>query len=215
MQSEIDILFDEGVNLYEQGKMDEAESKFLNALKIDSSSDEIKYNLALVYLEKKEYSKTNFLISHIKEINCDEIIDELEKVEFGGEQENPFENKSISKSELMNQQINYYVEFLHDEYLPNSINCEFCDTLLDLSEIERQNKYYNCPECKNQNNLREKERSLENEFQSKPDAELFEILIDWQNFKIEYILAAKREIKRRDIQITENDEFLSIFENYS
>ena len=185
MQNEMDKLFEEGVYFYEQSKMDEAETKFLEALQIDSSSEEIKYNLALVYLEKKEYSKTNFLISQIKEFDCDEIIDELEKVDIEVGNENPFVAISPNKSNIMNQQIEHYIEILNDEYLPAIINCEFCDSEIELNEIERQNKYYNCPECKNQSNIREKERTLENEFQNKSDAELFEILIDSQNFSQE------------------------------
>ena len=108
MQNEMDKLFEEGVNLYEQSKMDEAETKFLEALQIDSSSEEIKYNLALVYLEKKEYNKTNFLISQIKEFDCDEIIDELEKVDIEVGNENPFDNVIPNKSDFMNQQIEHY-----------------------------------------------------------------------------------------------------------
>ena len=210
MQNEIDILFDEGVNLYEQGKMDDAESKFLEALQIDSSSDEIKYNLALVYLEKKEYAKTNFLISQIKEFDCDEIIDELEKVDIEVGYENPFDAIIPDKSDFMNQQIEHYIDALNDEYLPKIINCEFCDAEMGLSETERQNKYYRCTQCKNESNIREKERSLENVFNNKPDTELFEILIDSRNFRIEFALSAKREIKRRNINLFENDEFKSI-----
>jgi Zn finger protein HypA/HybF involved in hydrogenase expression len=214
MLNEMEKLFEEGVNLYEQEKLDEAESKFLEALKIDSSSEEVKYNLALVYLEKKEYGKTNFLISQIKEFDCEEIIDELEKVEFDVGKENSLQNQRITESEYINQQANYYSELLYDEYLPESIKCEFCDAEIVLSETERQNKYYNCPKCKNQSNVREKERALESEFQNKQDAELFEILIESENFRIEFVLAAKREIKRRDLVLQENDEFKSFLKNF-
>ena len=214
MQNEMDKLFEEGVYLYEQEKLNEAETKFLEALQIDSSSEEIKYNLALVYLEKKEYSKTNFLISQIKEFDCDEIIDELEKVDIEVGHENPFGNLKPNKSDFLNQQIEHYNEILNDEYLPEIINCEFCDSEITLSEIERQNKYYNCPECNNQSNIREKERALENEFQNKPDAELFEILVDSNNFRIEFVLAAKREIKRRNINIADNEDFKSTLKEY-
>ena len=207
MQNEMDKLFEEGVNFYEQGKMDEAETKFLEALQIDSSSEEIKYNLALVYLEKKEYDKTNFLISQIKEFDCEEIIDELEKVDFDFGKENPLQQQRITESEYINQQALMYNEILNDEYLPKSINCEFCESEIELSETERQNKYYNCPECKNQSNVREKERAIESEFQIKPDTELFEKLIDAKNFRIEFVLAAKREIKRRNIILIDNEEF--------
>ncbi len=88
MQNEIDILFNEGTDLYEQNKMDEAEAKFIQALNLDPTSDEIKYNLALVYLEKKEYFKTNQVVARINEIDCDEIINELEKVNFNFKNDN-------------------------------------------------------------------------------------------------------------------------------
>ncbi len=213
MQNEIDTLFEEGVHFYEQEKLDEAESKFLEALKIDSSSDEIKYNLALVYLEKKEYGKTNFFISKIKEFDCEEIIDELEKVEFEFGKDNPLQQQRITESEYLNEQVKIFTEMLNDEYLPKSIICEFCDSEIELSETERQNKYYICPECKNQSNIREKEGALKNEFKNKPDAELFEILIETENFRMEFVLAAKREIKRRNIQLAENEEILTIIKN--
>jgi tetratricopeptide (TPR) repeat protein len=213
MQNEIDKLFEEGVYLYEQGKMDDAETKFLEALRLDNSSDDIKYNLALVYLEKKEYNKTNFLISQIKEIDCDEILDELEKVDFEVQHENPFKNIDQTKIDLIDQQINYYIDILKNEYLPNILTCEFCETEIELSEIEKQNKYYTCPKCKKENNIREKERALENEFKNKPDSELFEIIIDSVNFRIEFVQAAKREIVRRNINLTSNDDFKSILIN--
>lgn len=214
MQNEIEKLFDEGVNLYEQGKMDEAEIKLLEALKHDASSDEIKYNLALVYLEKKEYNNTNLLISQIKEIDCDEIVDELEKVDFDFQNETRAENLIQSNNDSIEKEIKLYIESLNDEYLPKIINCEFCDSEIELSEIEMQNKYYTCPKCNNQTNVREKERALENEFQDKPDTELFEILIESNNFKLQYIFAAKKEIIRRNINFAENEDFKSLLINY-
>ena len=214
MQSEIEKLFDDGVNLYEQGKMDEAEIKLLEALKHDASSDEIKYNLALVYLEKKEYNNTNLLISQIKEIDCDEIVDELEKVDFDFQNETRAESLVQSNSDSLENEIRLYMDSLNDEYLPKIINCEFCDSEIELNEIERQNKYYTCPECNNQTNVREKERALENEFQDKPDTELFEILIESNNFKLQYIFAAKKEIIRRNINFAENEDFKSLLINY-
>jgi len=214
MQNEMDKLFEEGVNFYEQSRMDEAETKFLEALQIDSSSEEIKYNLALVYLEKKEYNKTNLLISQIKEIDCDEIVDELEKVDFDFQNETQTASIVQSINNSLEDKIKLYIESLNDEYLPKIISCEFCDSEIELSEIERQNKYYLCPECNNQTNVREKERALENGFRDKPDSELFEILIESNNFKLQYIFAAKKEIKRRNINLAENEDFKSLLINY-
>lgn len=207
MKNNIDKLFEEGVELYEQEKLDEAETKFVEALRLDSDSDEIKYNLALVYLEKKEYDRANFLVSQIKEIDCNEILDELEKVDFEATKGNPFEQQRITESEYFKERIDNFQNILNDESLPKLIRCEFCDGQIELSEIERQNIYYNCPHCKSQSNVLEKERELEIEFQNKLDSELFEILIDSQNFRLEFLLAAKKEIKRRNIKFDTNDEF--------
>ena len=214
MLNEIDKIFEEGVTFYEQGKLDEAEAKFLEALQYDPKSDEIKYNLALVYLEKKEYEKSNYLVSQISEIDCEEILDELEKVDFEFENDNPLINIDDKKSNLLEQKIEYYNNKLNDEYLPININCEFCDLDIELSEIERQNKFYNCPVCKSENNVREKERALESEFLNKPDVELFEMLIDSQNFRLEYSFAAKREIIKRGINLPGNEDFMAALKNY-
>jgi hypothetical protein len=213
MDNDVEKLFEDGVNYYEQSKMDKAEHKFLEALQMDSSSDEIKYNLALVYLEKKDYSKTNFLISQIREFDCDEIIDELEKLEIDIGHDNPINDLSTDKSSLIKQYIEDFVDQLNDEFLPKSINCEFCDSEIKLSEIERQNRYYNCPLCKNESNVREKERAIENDFKNKPDTELFEMLIESQNFRLEYSLAAKKEIKRRNIDLANNEDFKYVLNN--
>lgn len=210
MLNELDILFDQGVSLYEKGKLDEAEQKFLEALKFDPTSDDIKYNLALVYLEKNEYDKTNFIISQIKDINCDEIIDELQKVDFEISPVNPADTFSGQMKGQIDEQINYYLNILNDEFLPQNITCEICNSEIELSEIERQNKHYTCPECKTENNVREKERALESEFISKVDSDLFLILIESAEFKTEYVLAAKREIKRRNINLADNNEFKAL-----
>lgn len=210
MLIEVEKLFEEGVNYYEQGKMEEAESKFMEALKYDTNSDEIKYNLALVYLEKKEYEKTNYFVSQIREIDCEDILDELEKVDFDFTNENPLISDRENISELLSEKIEFFKNELNDDFLPKTIKCEYCDSDIELREIERQNRYYNCPVCKNESNVREKERAIENEFKYKPDSELFEMLIESQNFRLEFLLAAKKEIKRRNIDLATNEDFINI-----
>jgi len=214
MQNDIDKLFDEGVSFYEEGKLDEAKEKFMEALQHEPDSEEIKYNLALVYLEKKEYAIADFYISQIREINCDEIIDELEKVNFDFSAADAPGDFHRELEEFINQIANEYNELLTDEYLPESVNCEFCGKQLNLSEIERQNKQYKCPECKSEYNLRKKIMNIENEFLEKPDMELFEILLEAQNFKIEYLYAAKKEIHKRNIDLKENEEFRNKLKMY-
>ncbi len=218
MQNRIDILFNEGTDLYEQNKMDEAEAKFIQALKLDPTSDEIKYNLALVYLEKKEYFKTNQVVARINEIDCDEIINELEKVDFDFENDNPgnmsFETAEQNYNNFLNDQISFFIKSLNDDYLPKNLNCEFCSENIELSELERQNKHYLCPNCNNEVNVKENERELETSFREKADEELFEILIESTSFRMEFLLAAKKEIKRRNINLGENEEFKSYLQKY-
>lgn len=215
MHDEVNKLFEEGVYFYEQEKFDEAESKFIEALKYNPNSDEIKYNLALVYLEKKEYFKTNQIIAHIKEIDCDEIINELEKVDFDFEQNNPDKiSFETADYKFLNKQIAFYVESLNENYLPKNLDCEVCNENIELSELERQNKHYHCPNCNNEVNVKEKERELESTFREKADAELFEILIESTSFKMAFLLAAKKEITRRNINLSENEEFKTFLKKY-
>ena len=72
-------LFNEGVKLYEQRQFNEAEIKLKEALEIVPSSEDILYNLALIYLEQKKYDLVWETIGKIEKIDCQEIIDELEK----------------------------------------------------------------------------------------------------------------------------------------
>jgi hypothetical protein len=128
-------------------------------------------------------------------------------IDFGIE--DPFQKSRITETEYVTEQAKLFADSLNDEYLPGLIVCEFCDSEIKLSETERQNKYFKCSSCKNEKNVREKERALENEFKNKPDVELFEIIVEPQNFRIEFVLAAKSEIIKRDIQLPDNEEFLA------
>ena len=75
-------LFSKGVKLYEQLKFDKAEVAFKQALEKDPESEDIFYNLALVYLEQKKYNKAWEYVEKLKErnVDCSEIIKELKKV---------------------------------------------------------------------------------------------------------------------------------------
>ena len=74
--------FNEGVALYEKEKFDLAEKKLKIALENDPTSENIKYNLALVYFEQKKYDESLKLIKEIEDSNvdCSELIAELNKV---------------------------------------------------------------------------------------------------------------------------------------
>lgn len=75
----VEALFKEGTNLYENRKFDKAEKKLKSALKLDPSSEDIMYNLALVYLELGKHDQAQDLINKIKYTNCDDIIAVLKK----------------------------------------------------------------------------------------------------------------------------------------
>ena len=76
-----EYLFNVGIDHYEQKSFSEAETNFKEALKIQPSSEDILYNLALVYLEQKKYDLVLEIVSKIKSVDCREIIDELRKAE--------------------------------------------------------------------------------------------------------------------------------------
>ena len=79
---ESEKLFEEGVALYEQERFPEAEANFIKALELNAGSDEIKYNLALVYFEQQKYDLTWALVDQIHEMDCTEILEVLEKSGF-------------------------------------------------------------------------------------------------------------------------------------
>ncbi|OGC07930.1 hypothetical protein A2V82_16810 [candidate division KSB1 bacterium RBG_16_48_16] len=70
-------LFNQGVELYEQKQFLEAEKVLQKALESMPSSEDIMYNLALVYLEEKKYDLARKLVNQIKTIDCREIIDSI------------------------------------------------------------------------------------------------------------------------------------------
>ena len=72
-----EFLFHEGTRFYEKGQLKEAEQKLQQALRLMPASDDILYNLALVYLEFKQYDKVRSLIQRIAAIDCTEIIKAL------------------------------------------------------------------------------------------------------------------------------------------
>lgn len=77
-----ELLFSEGVELYEQEKVSEAEEKFIQALEIQPDSEEIMYNLALVYFEQKKYDLSFALADRIQHLDCSELFDALDEAGF-------------------------------------------------------------------------------------------------------------------------------------
>ena len=82
-ESPADVHFDRGIESYENNRIDEAEKHFLLALEADPASEDILYNLALVYLEQKRYDRVRVVLGEIKEIDTREIQDVLQKAEKG------------------------------------------------------------------------------------------------------------------------------------
>jgi len=261
MENRAEILFDEGIDSYEAEDFETAEAKFIEALAFDPLSEEIKYNLALIYLETKKYDHCNKLISQIRELDCGEIIDELEKVDTEDHYSIPesipdtcktcfyltrdsiinelagfctfyhldvklndrchvyqlAEEGKISMEEIK-QNLNKsnkesaltYKEQLDDESLPEILNCDSCGAEIKLTESERQHRVFQCSSCGTEVNIAEEVRRLEKSFNEKEDSELFEILIEAQDFRTEYLYAARKEIKKRAIDLKNNKEFLSM-----
>ncbi len=261
MQNIAETLFDEGVTAYENEDLETAETKFLEALDYDPLSEEIKYNLALVYLEMKKYDRCNKLIAQIRELDCTEIIDELEKVdteehysipesippvcakcsyftqdsiinEFAGfctfyhidvkvsdrchvyrladegkvTQEEIQQNLNKSSKEKARQ----IMKELDDTRLPQTILCDSCGVEIKLEERERESDKFSCPSCETSFDIKKAVSAIEKEFSGKDDSELFEILLEAQDFRTEYLYAARKEIKKRALDLENIEEFLSM-----
>ncbi len=261
MENKAEILFDEGVEAYEQQNFETAESKFLEALEHNPLSEEIKYNLALVYLEMKQYDRCNKLIAQIRELDCSEIIDELEKVDTEEHYDIPesipaacaycfyftqdslinekagfcsfyhsdvkadaacyafqlLEEGKISPEEIKEhlhksskESAVIYSQQLDDILLPELIHCDHCGIEIRLEEKQRENGHFTCPSCDTVFDIRKAVENLEKEFSIKDENELFEILLDAQDFRTEYLYAARKEIKKRAIDLADSEEFISM-----
>ena len=80
-QDEIDNLFNEGTELFENEEFHLAEAKFQKALSLLPESQEILYNLVLVYIAQK---KIDLATKYLEQVNFDDRIElakELKKVE--------------------------------------------------------------------------------------------------------------------------------------
>jgi len=63
-----------------KGKLKEAEKKFKKALILSPDSQDILYNLALVYFAQERYSLVWDLVNEMGRENCPDLVDELNKV---------------------------------------------------------------------------------------------------------------------------------------
>jgi tetratricopeptide (TPR) repeat protein len=256
-----ELLFNEGIELYEQENFEDAKIKFLEALKLEPSSEEIMYNLSLVYFELKEYDLSWHYINQIKQLDCNEIIDELQKVDSETKYEIPdnipdhceecdyFETSGLSNDEegfcifynmkvafknkcyaflladegkvsheSINQNynkktktlINSFNESLNDEYLPKDYYCENCGSGKNLTETERLNKSFICQKCNKLTGVGKNIHALKNEMKDKSDADLFKIIIFAADYKTEHILAARKEIKNRYVDLNQSEGFKAL-----
>jgi tetratricopeptide (TPR) repeat protein len=260
MENRLETLFDEGIHAYEKEDFETAESKFLEALQIDPFAEEIRYNLALVYFETKQYDLCNKLIAQIRELDCSEIIDELEKVDTEERYSIPesipkncakcvhftqdsltdkrsgycgfyhinvnmddhcYAHRLAEEGKIDSEEINRnlfkigktsaaaYMEQLDTEDLPEIVFCDSCEAEIKLTPEERKTRIFKCASCGAVFNIGEAVKNLEKEFSLKPDEELFEILLNAGDFRIEYLYAARKELKKRNIDLRTNKEFLN------
>ncbi len=254
-------LFSEGVELYEQEKVTEAELKFKEALELQPDSEEITYNLALVYFEQKKYDLSFALADRIHHLDCSELLEALDEAGFepqypipddipelcsscehfrpgsmirddGGfclfYQQHVHTNASClvyvlvdegkvslddiekNRNKRRDALIQSYVDSLNEQTLPEKLNCENCGTLITLSLSERNEKRFTCGNCSKINDLNSKIESLSPAMKNKADVELFTILAQSTDFQPEYLLAARKEIVRRNINLSENENFVQM-----
>jgi tetratricopeptide (TPR) repeat protein len=259
-----EMLFNEGIYFYENEMFKEAEEKFLSSLELNPHSEEILYNLALVYFEMKEFDKSWFCVDQISEIDCTELITELEKLEPVQEYSIPesipehcglcenFDNSSLINNEIgfchfyklkmsmnsrcfaykladegrvpleiieqkynkrLKDQLAYFQGSLIKDELPGTVKCSACETELQLSETERALKRYVCPNCNEKDDIGEKIKSLKEKLHTAADIELYKIILDSNDYKIEYLYAARNEIHRRNIDLAGDDDFVSMLRN--
>lgn len=264
-QEQSELLFNEGVDLYEQEKPDEAEQKFLSALKLHPQSEEIMYNLALVYFEQKKYEQCWDIAAAIQFLDCTELFEELEKAGFKPSMEIPdsipdmcvecvhfrpvsairdeggfctfYELKvdsmgkcyaykmadegKISAEEIeervnkhLEELTNRFVQSLKDERLPEKYACEKCGREMQLNESERVAKSFVCKNCGTENNAGEKIRILGQTMKELPEKELILILLQPQDYRPEFLPAARGEINRRDLDLAQNELFIKLLKEY-
>jgi len=120
-----EILFEQAIKLYEQRDFIEAEKKFKEALEIIPDSEDIMYNLALTYVELKKYDLAKNIVKNIKEIDCKEIYDELNKINGSfKEQENTnSDEEPLQESEL---NVTYLTKKELDEYKLKENEGSYC-----------------------------------------------------------------------------------------
>jgi len=254
-------LFSDGVELYEQEKVSEAEEKFLQALEIQPDSEEIMYNLALVYFEQKKYDLSFALADRIHHLDCTELFDALDEAGFQPHYPIPddipevcsscehfrpgsvirdeggfclfyqqhvqtkgtclvyvlLDEGKISQEEIdqnrntrRNALIKCYMDSLNEESLPEEMICENCSSVITLSQSERNEKRFTCSNCSFLNDLNSRIESLAETMKSKKESELFTILLQSSDFQLEFMFAARKEIIRRSINLSENKQFLQM-----
>ncbi len=264
-QEQSELLFNEGVELYEQEKPAEAEKKFLAALELHPDSEEIMYNLALVYFEKEKYELCWNLAAAIQFLDCSELFEELEKAGFKPSMDIPdsipdfcaecshfrpvsmirdeggfctfYELKvdSMGKCyaykmadegrisrEIIEENVNkhlqeligHFVESLKDERLPQTYRCKKCGEDMQLNETERVTKSFICKNCGTENKAGEKSRALEQTMPDLPEEELFLILLQPQDYRPEFLPAARREINRRNLDLNQSKQFSELLKEY-
>ena len=264
-QEQAEILFTEGIELYEQEKLTEAEEKFISALERHPDSEEIMYNLALVYFEQKKYEQSWAIAAAIQFLDCSELFEELEKAGYQPSLEIPdsipdycadchhfrpvsmirdeggfctfYELKvdSMGKcyaykmadegkvdlkviEEKVNKHLqeltNRFMESLKEDRLPKILSCENCGQQMTLNETERVSKSFICKDCGTENNVAQKIKALEQAMRELPEKELLLILLQPQDYRPEFLMAARWEINRRNLDLGQNKVFAELLKKY-
>ncbi len=95
-KNDTEILFKEGVKLYKDQMFDEAKNKFELALKIIPDSEDILYNLALVFLGQKKYDLAFEICKKLNDDDSRVILNELVNVSFLTKEQKRDSLKSIT-----------------------------------------------------------------------------------------------------------------------
>lgn len=103
-----------------------------------------------------------------------------------------------------------FEEVLKDDWLPELVECTACGSETGLSDSERQLKRFTCKSCKKEIDVQAASTKLDGEIQKLSDAELLEIILSEDAFRIEYLYAAKRELRNRSLNILDFPEMLPL-----
>jgi len=149
-----EVLINDGIKNAKKGKLDEAQSSFLNAIELNSNINKAYINLSNIYLLQNEFNKsTTLLIDYLKKIFDEDISNQVAKICFKFNLRKDF-NKFIEiiklKNNIFNKEKKYIffidAQFYEDEKNFNQAkqsykNSILCDNLYFDAYINLLNLY--------------------------------------------------------------------------